>query len=527
MKFFCQPRPNTGLFGQLGRAGRYAVLGTLFCVPLLGALAQDSTNVPAAPVKYTADWNSLNSRPTPSWYTDAKFGIFIHWGVYSVPSWSVTGKNSGSYAEWYWMRIMETTNRVPAWREYHDKTYGTNFNYMDFAPRFTAELFDPDAWAKILAGSGAKYVVLTSKHHEGFCLWPSAEADRDWGRPWNSVEVGPKRDIVGDLTKAVRKQGLKMGLYYSLYEWFNPLWLQDPKRYAVEHMHPQFKDLVTRYAPSLIFADGEWDLTSEEWQTPELLAWLFNDSPSRNDVVINDRWGKGGRHKNGGYFTTEYGAGMPDATHPWEENRGIGFSFGYSRTEQLQDYRTGRELVWMLADLVSRGGNLLLDIGPAADGTIPVIMQERLAEIGAWLKVNGEAIYGTKTWKKTCQWTEGTLPQPEKKRDQAKYSILNLAGMKSVNGQARKQAFFTVKGHALYVILPNWPGKTFTVNDLKPGENTRIQILGVPGQLDFKAEQGNLVVTIPQLTVDQLPCQYAWTLKITDVITPAANAAAQ
>jgi alpha-L-fucosidase len=291
-------------------------------------------------------------------------------------------------------------------------------------------------------------------------------------------------------------------------------------------MHPQFKDVVTRYSPSIIFADGEWDLTSEEWQTPELLAWLFNDSPSRNDVVINDRWGKGGRHKNGGYFTTEYGAGLPDATHPWEENRGIGFSFGYSRTEQLQDYRTGRELVWMLADLVSRGGNLLLDIGPAADGTIPVIMQERLAEMGAWLKVNGEAIYGTKTWNKPCQWTEGAVPQPEKKRDQAKYSILNLAGMSPVAGHARKQAFFTVKGNALYVILPNWPGKTFTINNLKPGKNTDIQILGVDGKLKFKAKHGNLVVTIPQLTVDQLPCQYAWTLKITDVIPPANEVAA-
>src|SRR6202034_1169627 len=119
------------------------------------------------------------------------------------------------------------------------------------------------------------------------------------------------------------------------------------------------------------------------------------------------RWGKDCRHTNGGYFTTEYGSGLPDASHPWEENRGMASSFGYSRTEPLEDYRTGQELVWMLADLVSRGGNLLLDIGPAADGTIPVIMQDRLAQIGAWLKVNGEAIYGTKTWKDTCQWSEG------------------------------------------------------------------------------------------------------------------------
>src|SRR5690606_7025932 len=131
-------------------------------------------------------------------------------------------------------------------------------------------------------------------------------------------------------------------------------------------------------------------------------------------------------------------AGLPDATHPWEENRGMGYSFGYSRTEQLDHYRTGKELIWMLADLVSRGGNLLLDIGPAADGTIPVIMQDRLAQMGDWLKVNGEAIYGTTPWKTTCQWTEGQQPQQENKHHQANYDILKLAGLNAVGGQARK-----------------------------------------------------------------------------------------
>ena len=160
-------------------------------------------------------------------------------------------------------------------------------------------------------------------------------------------------------------------------------------------MIPQFKDVVTRYKPSIIFTDGEWEMTSSQWHSPELLAWLFNDSPVKDEVVVNDRWGSDTRHKHGGYWTTEYTPGMSGMDHPWEESRGMGFSYGYNRAETLEDYHTGRELVIMLVDIVSRGGNLLLDIGPRADGTIPVIMEERLLQIGDWLKVNGEAIYGT------------------------------------------------------------------------------------------------------------------------------------
>jgi alpha-L-fucosidase len=463
--------------------------------------------------KYEANWDSLNARPTPKWYTDAKFGIFIHWGVYSVPSWSVRGE----YSEWYWAHIRGQGDGDRPWRDFHAKNYGKDFDYRDFAPMFRAELFDPDFWAKTFAESGAKYVVLTSKHHDGFCLWPSQEANRSWGRPWNSVDAGPKRDLLGDLAQAVRKRDLKMGFYYSLYEWFNPLWLKDRPRYVAEHMRPQFKDVVSRYRPSIIFSDGEWDLPSSEWKSPELLAWLFNESPCREEVVVNDRWGKDERHKNGGYWTTEYGAGLPDASHPWEENRGMAHSFGYSRTEQLEDYRTGHELVWMLADLVSRGGNLLLDIGPTADGRIPVVMQDRLAEIGRWLKVNGEAIYGTKPWKQTCQWSDGEKPKQSFGQDMQKYDVMKLAGMTPVGGKARKQAFFTWKDGTLYAILPGWPGKTFTLRGVQPGEKTRVEMLGLPGALRFHAASGNLVIEMPEIAVDQLPCQHAWTLKVSGV----------
>ncbi len=212
---------------------------------------------------------------------------------------------------------------------------------------------------------------------------------------WNAVEIGPKRDLLGDLSEAVRRKGLRMGYYYSLYEWYNPLWLYDKARYVREHMFPQFKDLVMHYKPSIIFSDGEWELPSADWHSAELLAWLYNDSPVKDEVVVDDRWGSDTRHKHGGYWTTEYTAGMSGVEHPWEESRGMGVSYGYNRAEDLNIYHTGRELVFILVDTVSRGGNLLLDIGPKADGTIPVVMEERLTQMGNWLKVNGEAIYGT------------------------------------------------------------------------------------------------------------------------------------
>src|SRR5206468_5393678 len=206
---------------------------------------------------------------------------------------------------------------------------------------------------------------------------------------------------------AGRRKGLHMGIYYSLYEWYNPLYLSDRKRYVTEHMFPQFKDVVTHAKPSIIFSDGEWDMTSDEWRSPELLAWLFNESPVRDEVVIDDRWGKDTRHKHGGYYTTEYTSGMQGASHPWEESRGMGYSYGYNRMERVTDYHTDRELLMMLIDIVARGGNLLLDIGPTADGRIPTIMEERLIQIGDWLRPNGEAFYGTHSRGTTRQWSQG------------------------------------------------------------------------------------------------------------------------
>ncbi|MGA2859950.1 MAG: alpha-L-fucosidase, partial [Candidatus Sulfotelmatobacter sp.] len=386
-----------------------------------------------------------------------------------------------------------------------------DFPYQNFAPQFRAELFDPDHWADVFARSGAGYVVLTSKHHEGFALWPSKEASATWARPWNAVEIGPKRDLLGDLTEAVRRKGLRMGLYYSLYEWYNPLWLSNKPRYINEHMFPQFKDVVMRYKPSIIFSDGEWDLTSTEWQSPKLLAWLLNESPVKDGVVINDRWGKETRHKHGGYWTTEYTPGMSGIDHPWEENRGMGFSYGYNRAERLEDYHTGRELVIMLVDVVSRGGNLLLDIGPDADGAIPVVMEERLIQIGDWLKVNGEAIYGTKLWKATRQWSAGEVPQIAYNTEfETPYDVTKLAA-RPEPGKAGIEAFFTSKGSNLFAILPRWPGRSFHIKDVTGVKS--VTLLGSTTPLRFKAAGGGVSIELPDLP-EELLHQPAWVLKL-------------
>jgi alpha-L-fucosidase len=434
--------------------------------------------------QYQPTWESIDKRPVPTWFTDAKFGIFIHWGLYSVPSWAPTDKNLhvySKYAEWYWYRFQNDTSAVgKAFRNYHNTTYGEQFKYQDFANLFKAELFKPDQWADLFAASGAKYVVLTSKHHEGFTLWPSRES---WN--WNSVDVGPHRDLAGDLIHAVKAKGLRMGYYYSLYEWFSPLYKADVNRYVNEHMLPQMKDLVNRYQPDIFWTDGEWDHPSSVWKSTEFLAWLYNESPVKEQVVVNDRWGKETRSKHGGIYTTEYdlvhdaNASAQEITHPWEECRGIGSSFGLNRAETLDDYSTSEQLIHVLIDKCARGGNLLLDIGPAADGTIPVIMQQRLLDMGQWLKVNGEAIYGTTSWKQA----------PKK-----------------------ENVFFTKKGNVIYVLCTKFPTKEIVVENM--GSFKNVSMLGYKGTVKAATKNGKLTIVPPVITPASNPCNYAWVFKL-------------
>ncbi|HEU4778443.1 MAG TPA: alpha-L-fucosidase [Steroidobacteraceae bacterium] len=477
--------------------------------------------------RYEPTWESIDGRPTPGWWGDAKFGIFIHWGVYSVPAFAPKGE----YAEWYWERLRKPAGAdapnddVRIRREtraFHERVYGRDFEYQDFAPRFTAELFDADKWADIFEASGAKYVVLVTKHHDGFALWPSREANASWGRPWNAVEVGPRRDLVGELTTAVRRRHLEMGFYFSLYEWFNPLWLSgDVDTYVERHLFPQFKDLVTRYSPSIIFSDGEWEQPSEKWRAPELLAWLFNASAVGKRVVVNDRWGGESRHRHGGYYTTEYGAGLPGASHAWEENRGLGHSYGFNRNEDLADYASGTRLLLTLIDTVSRGGNLLLNVGPTADGRIPVVMQDRLAFLGEWLKHNGEAIYATRTFRDGAQWTAGRRQEVDTSTNyRARYDVDTLT-LRPAPGDARKEILFTRKGGVLYAILPRYPAGKLTVRDLRMAKGARVSLLGSRHtNIAWRQASKDLVVAVPVIEDGELPFAGPRVLKIEGALLP-------
>ena len=347
---------------------------------------------------YQPTWESINSRPVPTWFEDAKFGVFIHWGLYSVPAYT----RRDWYAEWYQHQLQ--SQKKPEVLAFHNRVYGENFQYADFVRDFKAELFDAKEWVTLFQRAGARYLNLTSKHHDGFCLFPSPYA-----KYWNSVDVGPHRDFCGELREACEGSPVKFGLYHSLYEWYHPLYQKDPERFALEHLHPMMKDLIERYQPNTLFTDGEWDDPPEVWHSTEFLVWLYNESSVRDFIVPNDRWGKGTREKQlGGNLTTEYSwqdflKKNPGGTKPFEECRGIGHSFGFNRAETCEDYLAPGELVELLVTLVAAGGNLLLNVGPAADGTIPAIMQERLLQVGDWLHVHGEGIYGSRKFKASAQ----------------------------------------------------------------------------------------------------------------------------
>lgn len=453
--------------------------------------------LPAKSQTYENTWESLDSRPIPSWFEEAKFGIFIHWGVYSVPAWRKLEPGLyASYAEWYYARVM--FNPDNGGEEFHNKNYGPDFEYRDFGPMFRAELYDPGLWADLFKKSGARYVVLTSKHHDGYCLWPTKSPFKT---NWNSMDVGPLRDLVGDLTDAVREKGLRMGLYYSNIEWESSsthrtasgYFLPDhivqkyriPEDKYVEHMNSQMKELVENYQPSLIFADGgEWDGTDEYWKTRDFLAWLYNDSPVKDEVVVNDRFAKGMPGNHGDYYSSEYqDTDAVGSGHPWEESRGIGGSYGFNRAENINDYSTSRELVHELIDIVSRGGNLLLNVGPTADGRIPVIMQQRLMDIGSWLEVNGEAIYGSRK--------RGISSQ--------------------INGE--QTLYFTTKAGNLFCIFDQWSEK-LSIKLLDNEAITSVSLLGYEGSISWKTEGERLMIELPRIGPDEIPCQYAWSLQI-------------
>jgi alpha-L-fucosidase len=457
---------------------------------------------------FQPEWSSLNTRPVPAWFRDAKFGIFIHWGVYAVPGYTT----KGGYAEWY-QHGLETGDS--ARKEYHRKRFG-NLTYYDLADQFKAELYNPDEWARLFEKSGAKYMVLTSKHHDGYALWPNNDASRTWGRGWNSLVTGPRRDLLGDLFRAVRKTSVRAGMYYSLYEWFNPLWKSDQEKYVSTHVWPQMKELINNYQPDVFWTDGDWDASDATWKSKEFLAWMYNESPVKDKVVTYDRWGSGIRFKQGAVFTPEYQPELDFDQHYWEESRGMGYSYGYNREEDAWDYNSAQSLIYHLIDKVSRGGNFLLDIGPDAHGKIPPIMQERLLDIGKWLSANGEAIYGTERWKYTCQWSAGKRDYKAKKGEDF---MLKLT-VDAAPGYATKEVFYTYKSaqQLLYAILPRYPadGKIVLKNLGPTVPLKKITLLATGAVLPATLQGNDVVIQLPAFDPNVFSTASAYVIKIAD-----------
>jgi len=356
---------------------------------------------------------------------------------------------------------------------------------------FQAELWNPAIWAQTFLNSGAKYVVLTSKHHEGFTLWPSAQS---WN--WNAKDVGPERDIVGELATAVRAEGLQFGLYYSLYEWFNPLYTgPNPSQYVTEVMLPQMYDIVNSYQPSILWGDGCLDYPSSFWQTPQFMSWLYNESPVCEFVAINDRWGNDTQWRNGGFFTSELEWPSPSkfGDHKWEDCRGMAYSFGYNRMENATCYETPTQLIVRLVETVAQGGNFLLDIGPAADGRIPVVMESTLLTIGKWLDLNGEAIYAS------SEWRVQTEPM--------------LNGNGTVWYTAEKNLT------AVYAMATAWPGPQLQLASVVPSSATVVSLFGfTPNPLPYTYASGKITITIPPITnLEQVQASSVFVFKLTNV----------
>jgi alpha-L-fucosidase len=377
---------------------------------------------------------------------------------------------SNPYAEWYWNTLAFPES---ATRAHHAATYGRDFPYERFGAMFrdATRSFSAEPWAQLFARAGARYVVLTTKHHDGFLLWPSAQPSPHL-RDWQS-----ERDLVGELTRAVRAAGLRMGLYYSGgIDWpFEGRPVRDiaglmkaiPQgadyaRYADAH----WRELIERYAPSLLWNDIGYPKAAEPLR---LMADYYARVP---DGVVNNRFTTFGyeRSEQHSDFTTpEYAVLAEAVPGKWEACRGIGNSFGWNRAETDADLLSVERLVHLLVDVVSKNGNLLLNVGPTGDGRIPWPQAERLLGLGGWLDVNGEAIFGTRPWLRAASTTS--------------------------DGQELR---FTRKADAVYALLLGEPKRECVrIPALAARAGTRIELLGRRGALPFTSDANGLELTLP------------------------------
>jgi alpha-L-fucosidase len=469
---------------------------------------------------YTADLKSIQTHPLPAWYAEAKFGIFVHWGLFSVPAFAPTRQGDylemmrkypqayvfahQPYAEWYLNSL-----RIPGspTHQYHLEKYGERFPYEAFSRDFNqqAKQWDAQAWADCFRKAGAKYVVLVTKHHDGFLLWPSRTPN-----PRRSAYQA-ERDLVGDLTQAVRRNGMHMGHYYSsALDWTfteRPILSiadlltsgpvsQEYLDYVVLHWH----ELIDRYQTDILWSDIGYPPGGNLY---ELFAYYYNRHP---EGVVNDRWsqippvmrGKLGRalinamvkviFRQGrsasprlphcDFLTTEYTGYNAIQAKKWEACRGIGNSFGYNQFESEADYLSGQALVDMLVEIVSRNGNLLLNVGPRPDGSIPEPQLRALEGIGSWLAANGEAIYGSRPWQRSEDALEGG-----------------------------GKACYTAREGVVYAALLGLPAQTGQVClPLAPGQPAgRVRLLASGQYLRVETKEQGLVVHLPEASTPETP----------------------
>ncbi len=383
---------------------------------------------------YQPTLESVKTHPLPNWYNDAKLGIFVTWGVYSVPAFAPPGEMAvakllkgemgfaqSPYAEWYQNSLR--LQGSPTHR-HHVETYGADYCYEQFAPQFNELLqaWDPASWAELFARAGARYVVLVTKHHDGFLMWHSRHPNPHLEK-WQTA-----CDVAGELGRAVNAQGLKMGFYYSsLLDWSftqKPITSlaelvagSDTSRAYLAYVEKHWLELIEHYDPWILWSDIGYP---PGYNLPTLFAHFYDRKP---EGVVNDRWmqlprfffsklgrtilGQMTKRMRGGeppkaphfdFMTPEYATFDHITAHKWETCRGIGNSFGYNQCENARDYQKADDLICLLADVVSKNGNLLLNVGPCADGTIHPLQVTALEGLGRWLKANGESIYDTRPW---------------------------------------------------------------------------------------------------------------------------------
>jgi alpha-L-fucosidase len=481
------------------------LLAILFVVSTMSAYCQT----------FEPTWESLEQYTTPDWNKDAKFGIFIHWGAYAVPA-------EGS--EWYPRKMYQENDALNI---YHKVTWGdqSTFGYKDFIPKLTAENWNPDVWAELFKLSGAKYVVPVAEHHDGFAMYDSTQT------LWNAVDMGPKRDICGELAEAVRIRGMKFGVsshyawnwrYYNIQDEFDnsiPKYSglygkrHDPKAPAskefIAHWYARTQELIDKYQPDLVWFDFGFCYPEFEQGRKEIAAYYYNKGIEWNKgVVLNyKRWTKPQEGVTKVAFPD--GAGTLDLEREksprireffWQTDTSISRkSWGYIENDV---FKTPDSLVDDLVDIVSKNGCLLLNIGPRADGTIPREARNILLSIGKWLDLNGEAIYGTRPWKIYGEGPTGTAEGHLSENKNKPYTSEDIR--------------FTHKGNALYAIALEWPKsgvlqiKCLHKNNTLLPKLQSIKLIGSKNTITWNQNAEALSIALPK----KKPCDFAYVFKI-------------